>query len=478
MILVQSGVVAGIEGLPIEVEVDLRPGLPGFEIVGLPSKTVRESRERVRSALRNSGFKFPAQKVVVNLAPAHYPKDGSLLDLPIALGILAQQGFLRPGLLHQGLFVGELSLSGELKRIGGVLSLAELARRRGLQLILPAANAREAALVEQDSLLLASSLKHLLALLSGRAERIPLQRAKWAGQRKEGGISIKGQAHAKRALEIAAQGRHHILLVGPPGVGKTLLATQALNLLPPLEHQEVVTLNKIYEAAGLLGPDAEPLVERPLRAPHHSVSQAALIGSKNGRPGEITLAHRGILLLDEFPEFNQNALQSLREPLDHKKVQISRADLSLTYPADFWLIATANPCPCGYFGSSVRLCTCSGRDLARYRRKLRGPLLDRFELFCFLSPVSEAELRQETGLWPQSTRGGTDEESAEPKTSPEALHLLHQAQKRLGLSVRGVENTLRVAATIAKLEGSSTVTAGHLGEALQYRLESQLHLLP
>ncbi len=477
MILVQSGVVAGIEGFIIDVEVDVRPGLPGFEIVGLPSKTVRESRERVRSALRNSGFKFPAQKVIVNLAPAHYPKDGALFDLPIALGILAHQGIIHPSVFEAAIFVGELSLSGTIKRISGVLSLAQLALECGHKIILPQDNQGEAVLIKGNHFLLAHSLNQLLGLLKGElvSPQYPCPKPL---STTFSGASIKGQAQAKRALEIAALGKHHIMLIGPPGVGKSLLATNSKYLLPPPSHDEILTINKVYEAAGLVNGET-PMTERPFRAPHHSISQAALIGSKNGRPGEITLAHLGVLLLDEFPEFNQGTLQALRGPLDSRQVQISRAEHKLEYPADFWLIATANPCPCGYLGSSTRLCTCSGRDLSRYRRKLRGPLLDRFDLFCYLSPLSEQELRAKTSPWPLRPReeGANNEKTPAPAIHTEAEDFLHQAQGKLGLSVRGFENTKKIAQTIASLEGSSRVSPLHMAEALQYRFESHNHFL-
>jgi len=268
------------------------------------------------------------------------------------------------------------------------------------------------------------------------------------------------------------------MLMGPPGVGKTLLATQAQRLLPPLTREEMLILSKIYEAAGLLIPDAPPPTARPLRAPHHSVSQAGLIGSSSGKPGEITLAHLGILLLDEFPEFSLNTLQGLREPLDHKQVQLARAEHRLTYPADFWLVATANPCPCGYLGTSLRLCTCTSQDLARYRRKLRGPLLDRIEMFCYLPPLSPEELEEPAAPWPAnppSARQGPVGNTL-PR-SPHAQKFLYQAQKNLGLSARGVDSTWRIAATIAELDGAPCIDEPQVAEALQYRWEVQMHLI-
>ena len=474
MILVQSGVVAGIEGFLIDVEVDVRPGLPGFEIVGLPSKTVRESRERVRSALRNAGFKFPAQKVIVNLAPAHYPKDGALFDVPIALGVLAHQGVVPERVFQDVIIAGELSLSGKIKRISGVLSLAQLAADCGFQIILPLENRQEASLVERDHIHLVDSLGHLLSHLTGKAKTAQYPPSRPQASKGLPKITIKGQAQAKRALEIASLGRHHIMLLGPPGVGKTLLATHARGLLPAPSYEEILTINKVYEAAGLIGTKSAPMTERPLRAPHHSISQAGLIGSKKGKPGEITLAHLGVLLLDEFPEFNQGALQGLREPLDNKQVQISRAGYTLVYPADFWLIATANPCPCGYLGSSIRMCTCSGRDLNRYGRKLRGPLLDRLEIFAPLTPLSEQELRENPPSWPQKPADRKNPGGPQnPRLSKAAEDFLHQAQERLALSVRGFASTRKIAGTIARLEGAPSITHAHMAEALQYRFESQ-----
>lgn len=476
MIVIKSGVAMGIEGLLIDVEVDVRPGLPGFEIVGLPSKTVKESRERVRSALRNSGFKFPGQKVIVNLAPAHYRKDGALFDLPIALGILAHEGIIKPKSLESSIFAGELSLSGELKSVPGILSLAELAYKSKFCLVLPLSNSKETRLLERNDFIFSSSLAELIPILNGNIKPKRNSYLNITPPTQTSLPLVKGQNQAKRALEIAARGRHHIMLIGPPGVGKTLLASNAIHLLPPPTHKEIVTLNKIYEAAKLLDAQGQIIFERPLRTPHHSVSQSALIGGKSGKPGEITLAHLGILLLDEFPEFNQATLQSLREPLDNRVISISRAEHTLTYPADFWMIATANPCPCGYYGSSLRLCTCNTRDLNRYARKFRGPLLDRFDLFCHLNSLSEKELKQKANPWPETTKGITTTTN-KMKISEKAMDFLYHAQKTLHLSVRGFNSTFKVAKTIASLDNFNEVTIEHMAEALQYRFENNEQFL-
>ena len=481
MILVRSGSVLGIEGFLIDVEVDVRPGLPGFEIVGLPSKTVKESRERVRSALRNSGFSFPPQKVVVNLAPAHYRKDGALFDLAIAIGILAHLGVVSKHEIDRYLFAGELSLSGALKPINQVLSLAELALKNDLGFVLPAENGAEASIMELDSIVSVSSLTHLIEVLNNDKQPQKLPKQSFSSKAvKYTGPTIKGQYQAKRALTIGAAGRHHMMLVGPPGVGKTLLARSALSLLPSMSLDEAIEVSKVYGAANLIRPEKGLITTRPFRAPHHTASKVALIGGgQKGKPGEVTLAHHGILLLDEFPEFSSAALQALREPLDSKCVEIARAHYTVTYPADFWLIATANPCPCGYFGSQVRECTCSTQDLNRYRRKLSGPLLDRFQLFCFLGPLSEVELSSAASnmAWPPKSVKPVVSNSSGIRMDQKAERFLLSAQQKLQLSVRGYHTTIEVAKTIAQLEKENTVKVEHIGEALQYRPETHLSVI-
>lgn len=473
MIRVLSGCLLGIEGFPIDVEVDVRPGLPGFEIVGLPSASVKESRARVRSAVRNSGFQFPTKKVIVNLAPADAKKDGSLFDLALALAILGHQGELPRESLRNKLIAGELSLSGHVRPVSGILALAQLAKRSGWSIMVPVGNSEQAASIDGLDVIPVSTLKEAVHILQGRKKAARITPPPYEGLRHDPPEEeVKGQQTAKRALEIAAAGRHHVLLIGPPGVGKTLLARTAAALLPPMTKKEAIEVTAVYSAAGMANTALKQ--HRPVRMPHHSATRTAVLGGgTRPRPGEISLAHRGLLVLDELPEFSSDVLQALREPLDQKRIHISRAGYSVTFPADCWIIATANPCPCGYFGSSIKECHCTSAELSRYQRKLRGPLLDRFDIFCQLDEVKCAELQHKEEI-PWYAKKAPINGRAASRALPidmAAKKILQAAQERLKLSVRSYNKTIKVARTIAYLDNTEHVQAQHVAEALQFRYQ-------
>ncbi|MET0731999.1 MAG: YifB family Mg chelatase-like AAA ATPase [Casimicrobiaceae bacterium] len=491
--IVQSRALAGIDAPMVTVEVHLAGGLPGVNIVGLPEAEVREARDRVRAALQNARFEFPARKVTVNLAPADLPKESGRFDLPIALGILAASGQLPAPALAAYEFAGELALTGELRAIRGALAMVLSARRDGRAFVLPAASAAEAALVRDAVVHPARDLLAVCAHVTGQARLPALDAALPVASRSDLDLrDVRGQAQAKRALEIAAAGRHSLLFVGPPGTGKSMLAQRLPSLLPPLTEDEALESAALASLAGTFAP--ERWRERPFRAPHHTASAAALVGGgSHPRPGEISLAHHGVLFLDELPEWNRHVLEVLREPIESGVIHISRAARQCAFPAQFQFVAAMNPCPCGWLGDQSGRCRCAPEQVARYRGRVSGPLLDRLDLAIDVPSVSAdvlasfptgppaessanvrerviaAQVLQRERQGTPNARLTAQEVATHCHAAADAEKLLARAMARLSLSARAYHRILKVARTIADLAGSASVDSAHVAEALQFR---------
>ncbi|MFM6025831.1 MAG: YifB family Mg chelatase-like AAA ATPase [Dolichospermum sp.] len=500
---VWSASIVGIDAVKVGVEVDVSGGLPGIVILGLPDSAIQESKERVKATLKNAGFAFPMRKIVINLTPADLRKEGPAFDLPISIGILAASEQVNADLLGDFLFLGEVSLDGSLRPVAGILPIAATAKKMGISgIIVPVDNAQEAAVVEGLSVYGCQHIADVVDLLNHPKNYKPVQFNQSLENSSETSLNladlqdVKGQAHARRALEIAAAGGHNLIFVGPPGSGKTMLARRLSGILPPLSFSESLEVTRIHSVAGLLKNRGSLVKDRPFRSPHHSASGPSLVGGGTfPRPGEISLSHRGVLFLDELTEFKRDVLEFLRQPLEDGYVTISRTKQSVTFPAQFTLVASTNPCPCGYYGDTIQACTCSPRQREQYWAKLSGPLMDRIDLQVAVNRLKPEEITQQpTGEKSKSVAQRVEkarelslirfqeEGNLQCNAQMQSRHLqkwcklddpsrnlLESAIRKLGLSARASDRILKVARTIADLAGDENLQPHHVAEAIQYR---------